>query len=103
MGRVTVDHFRQVADAALREQPVHAAEVSARRRDCRRIEIPSLGQRFAEYREGPRPRGAIMICGFTPSVLIALVASRVRLGGIVQQSSIVAEDRQRRIDRERRE
>src|SRR5207245_3006435 len=53
--------------------------------------------------ESPGPGGAVVIGGFAPRVLVALVAALVRFGRIVQQMAVSSVNRQGGRDRHWRE
>ena len=74
-----------------------------RRRDGFRRKIPCAGERFAKNRKCPRPRRAVVIRRFAARVLVAFVTRPIRFDRIVQKPAIVAVNRQRNGNRQRRE
>src|SRR5438552_893498 len=69
--RVAIDDLRQVAEATVIQQLIHAAQISFGSRDRRWGKIPRARQRFAKDRERPRPGGAVVISRFSPCIFIA--------------------------------
>src|SRR5262245_6013567 len=100
---VAVDDFRQLADATFHEEAVHAAELAASGADGFRREIPCDCDGFAEAREGPRPRGAIVISNFAARVFVSFIAATIWVIRIVQEATIGSADGQRCGNGKRRE
>src|SRR5262245_23506905 len=103
MRRVAIEHFGDLADATFGQQTVHAAQISTRGGDGFGRVVPGTSERFAKNREGPGPRGAVVIRGLAARVFVAFIAAPVRFFGIVEQTTVVAMNRQRHRNGQRRE
>src|SRR5216110_680409 len=75
MRRIAVDDLRELAEATLLQESLHAAEVSTRGGDGRGIEVPGSGQRLAKHGERPSPSRAVVIRRLAPGVFVPFVAA----------------------------
>src|ERR1035441_7414574 len=88
MRRVAVEAFGKLAEAAFVQQFLCAAEITFRRRDRFRRKFPRAGERFAERRQRPSPRRAVVIRRLPARVLVAFVARPIWFGGIVEHMTV---------------
>ncbi len=102
MWRITVEDFRELAEAAFVQIFFRTAQICFRRRNCFRRKIPRARQRFAEDRERPRPRRAVVIGGFAARVFVAFIARPIGIARVVQRAPVIAIDRQQDGNRQRR-
>src|SRR5258706_5890025 len=100
--RVAVEDFGKLAEAAFVQDFFRTSQIRLRRRDGFWRKIPRARQRFAETRKRPRPRRAVVIRGFAARVLVAFVARPIGIARVVQQPAVVAANRERNGNRQRR-